>query len=92
MDKFKKTNSVAMKAITQGWNFMRILRLILGIAILVQGIVAKDATAIVLGVVFGGMAVANIGCCGAGGCAVNNRSTSNNKTGDIHYEEVVSNK
>jgi hypothetical protein len=42
MDKFKKTNSVAMKAITQGWNFMRILRLILGIAILVQGIVVED--------------------------------------------------
>ena len=92
MDKFKKANSIAMKAITQGWNFMRILRLILGIAILVQGIVAKDTMAMVLGVVFGGMAVANIGCCGAGGCAVKNRSTSNNKTGDIHYEEVVSNK
>ena len=81
-----------MKAITQGWNFMRILRLILSIAILVQGIVAKDTMTIVLGVVFGGMAVANIGCCGAGGCAVKNRTSTNNKTGDIHYEEVVSNK
>ena len=81
-----------MTAITQGWNFMRILRLILGIAILVQGIVAKDTMAMVLGVVFGGMAVANIGCCGAGGCAVPKRSTTTKKTGDIHYEEVVSNK
>jgi len=67
------------------------LRLVLGTAILVQGIVAKDTITIILGVTFAGMAVANIGCCGGGGCAVNTRST-NNKTEDIHYEEVVSNK
>jgi hypothetical protein len=65
--------------------------LILGIAILVQGIVARDTITIILGLVFGGMAVANIGCCGAGGCAVNTHSI-NNKTKDIQYEEVVSNK
>ena len=88
MDKFKKTNSVAMKAITQGWNFMRILRLILGIAILVQGIVAKDATAIVLGVVFGGMAVANIGCCGTTGCEVKHVTPIKNKSKNINYEEL----
>ncbi|WP_018613965.1 hypothetical protein [Segetibacter koreensis] len=80
-----------MKAILQGWNFKRILRLVLAIGILVQGIVARDTVTIVLGVVFGGMAMANIGCCGTGGCAVNPRN-SNNKTQDIEYEEVVSNK
>ncbi len=80
-----------MKTILQNWNFMRMLRLVLGIAILVQGIVARDAVTIILGAAFGGMTVANIGCCGAGGCAVNTRFT-NNKTDDIHYEEVVSNK
>lgn len=81
-----------MKTILQGWNFMRILRLILGTAIMVQGIVARDTITIILGVAFGGMAVAKIGCCGAGGCAVNSRTTTNNKTEDIHYEEVVSKK
>ena len=81
-----------MKTILQGWNFMRILRLILGTAIMVQGIVARDTVTIILGVAFAGMAVANIGCCGAGGCAVNTRTSTNNKTKDIHYEEVVSNK
>ena len=81
-----------MKTILQGWNFMRILRVVLGTAIMVQGIVARDTIAIILGVAFAGMAVANIGCCGAGGCAVNNNNTTNNKIENIHYEEVVSNK
>lgn len=80
-----------MKTITKGWNFIRILRLILGTAIMVQGIVARDTVTVILGVAFAGMAVANIGCCGGGGCAVNTRTT-NNKTDDIHYEEVVSRK
>ena len=86
MDKLKKTNSVVMKAILQRWNFMRILRLGLGIAILVQGIVAKETMTMVLGVIFGGMALANIGCCGTNGCAINNRPTNN--TQKIHYEEL----
>jgi hypothetical protein len=80
-----------MKTILQGWHFTRILRLVLALAILLQGIIAKDSIAIILGIALGGMAVANIGCCGAGGCAVNQNST-NNKTEDIQYEEVVSNK
>jgi hypothetical protein len=80
-----------MKTILQGWHFMRILRLVLAVGILAQGIIAKDTVTILLGVVFGGMAIANIGCCGPAGCAVNQRST-NSKTEDIQYEEVVSNK
>ena len=75
-----------MKAILQGWNFMRILRLGLGIAIIVQGIVAKETMTMVLGAIFGGMALANIGCCGTNSCAINNRST--NKTQTIDYEEL----
>ena len=74
-----------MKAILNGWNFIRLLRLVLGVAILVQGIVAKDTTTILLGAAFGGMGLANIGCCGPNGCAVNTRSV---KTTKIEYEEL----
>jgi hypothetical protein len=80
-----------MKTILEGWNFMRILRIVLSSAIIVQGIVAKETTTIILGVVFGGMAVANIGCCGMGGCAINPPSKSN-KEEEVKYEEVVANK
>ena len=75
-----------MRAILQGWNFIRILRLGLGIAVIIQGIVAKETTTIVFGTIFGGMALANIGCCGTNGCAVNSRPT--NKTQRIDYEEL----
>jgi hypothetical protein len=75
-----------MKAILNGWNVMRIVRLILGVAILVQGIVAKDTLTIILGIFLGGTAVANVGCCGANGCAINTPSTK--KTNNTLYEEL----
>ena len=81
-----------MKMIFPAWNFMRMLRLLLGTAVMVQGILARDTIAIILGVAFAGMAAANIGCCGARSCAAKTDSTTHNKKEDIHYEEVVSNK
>ena len=63
-----------MKTLLKGWNVMRLLRLMLAAVILVQGIVSGEAVAIILGAAFGGMALANIGCCSAGGCSVNQRS------------------
>ncbi len=75
-----------MKVLLTGWNFMRLLRLVLGVAILVQGIIAADLLSILLGVVFGGMAIANIGCCGAGACSINNMK--NNKARRIRNEEM----
>lgn len=80
-----------MKTILQGWHFMRILRLVLAIVILAQGVIARDTVSIVIGAVFGAMAVANIGCCGPAGCAVNPRSTKN-RTEEVQFEEVVPDK
>jgi hypothetical protein len=59
-----------MKALLQRWSIMRILRLVLGIAILVQGIITGDSLSVILGVIFSGTAFANIGCCATGSCAV----------------------
>lgn len=64
-----------MKAIFQGWNVMRILRLVLSIAIIVQGIISKDVLFISLGVIFGGMAIANMGCPG-NSCTINYRTNN----------------
>ena len=76
-----------MKTIVTGWNFMRALRLVLGTAILIQGLIYKDTFAIVLGAAFSGMALANIGCCGVSGCAVS-PPPANGKVEDVEYEEV----
>ena len=79
-----------MKAILQGWNFMRIFRLALGASLLVQGVVAKDVFAIIIGLLFGGMAIARVGCCATNSCATN--ITFSNKPKTIHYEELDSKK
>lgn len=76
-----------MKAILQNWNFMRIIRLLLGVGILINGIITKDVTSIILGVAFAAMPVFNIGCCGTNGCAVNINPSIKNKK-NIEYEEV----
>ncbi len=60
-----------MKTVLQGWNFMRIVRLLVGIIIVIQGIVVGETVTIILGILFAGMSIANMGCCGTNGCAVN---------------------
>jgi len=76
------------QAILNNWNFMRFARLGLGIAILVQSIVSRDWTMVVLGVLLTGMPIFNIGCCGVGGCTSPVKTNVETKK-DITYEEVV---
>lgn len=76
------------QVIFSNWNFMRFLRLGLGMAILVQSAMIKDWTMAIVGLLFAAMAVFNLGCCGVSGCAVPPKKTAET-TGDISYEEVV---
>lgn len=76
-----------MKAYLKTWNFMRVLRLALGIFIIVQGIMAKEWLLAGLGGLFSLMPLMNIGCCGASGCNTT-ISKTNKKVEDITYEEV----
>ncbi len=70
------------------WTFYRVLRLLIGIAIVVQAVMAKDSLLGIAGLLFTGMAIFNVGCCGAGGC--NTPISKNTKPlKDITYEEVV---
>jgi hypothetical protein len=70
------------------WNFMRIVRLVLGIAIIVQSVFVKDWGMTVVGILFTSMPIFNIGCCANGGCSVPLKH-SKPKTEEITYEEVV---
>lgn len=70
------------------WTFFRAIRLIMGIAIIIQAFVAKDILFGLAGLVFSGMALFNASCCGTSSCnAVDVKS--NNKSKEITYEEVV---
>ena len=67
---------------------MRALRLVIGLAITIQGFIANDKLFIIAGLLFTGIALFNIGCCRAGGC--NTPPIKNDKPiKDISYEEVV---
>lgn len=74
-------------SILSGWNFMRVVRLALGIFIMVQGIVTKEWTFALPGGLFSLMPLFNIGCCGASGCNVPVAKSRKPST-DITYEEV----
>ena len=70
------------------WSIFRFLRLSIGIAIIVQAVAAKDVLFGIAGLLFTGMAVFNVGCCGMGGCNTLTKKNSET-TKDITYEEVV---
>ena len=52
------------------WNFMRFLRLAMGIWILGMAIQSRDWSISLISGLFILMAVTNTGCCGANGCVV----------------------
>lgn len=74
--------------ILSNWTLMRFLRLVMGIAILVQAVIAKDILFAFAGIVFTAMPVFNIGSCGTAGCATPGKKTQDT-TKNIIYEEVV---
>ena len=76
------------QTILTNWTFMRFFRLGLGIAIIVQAVIAKDALFAFLGLAFTAMPVFNIGCCGNAGCTVPLKKDQDTKK-EITYEEVV---
>lgn len=77
------------QVIKSNWNFMRILRLLVGIIALWQAILMKDYLLGAAGIMLMGMSVFNIGCCGANGCSTNvPRSGPAEAQKEITYETV----
>ena len=79
-----------MKSLLIGWNVMRVVRLLIGLAALVQGIIQKEGLLLAAGgwILFG--AIFNVGCCGPNGCAVPTSTKKTNKETD--YEELDASK
>jgi hypothetical protein len=75
-----------MRTILTNWTIMRLLRLVIALAILIQAVYQKDFALGVLAVLLMLSAIANVGCCGAGGCKVDLRTTKTEK--EITYEEL----
>lgn len=69
----------------KSWGWMRVVRLILGIIIVVQGIMMREWLYMILGGFFTLFAIMNVGCCGTS-CTVPRKSDTTNKP--VTYEEV----
>ena len=84
-----------MNALTQtlftGWNFMRWLRLVLGIYIAVQAFTTHDSMLGFFSAFFLFQALSNTGCCGVQGCAVPLSKKEITKTEEVEFEEIKSN-
>ena len=74
------------KTILNNWTVMRGLRLVIGIIALVQSILQKDITLVVLAGFLLVTVIANVGCCASNGCAVNFNNRKKEK--EILYEEL----
>lgn len=78
-----------MNTLFQNWNFMRGLRLLLGVIVLIQSILTKDILMGGMSVFLIATSVFNFGCCGSGGCGVNSiKSKNKNTIEDVEFEEV----
>ena len=74
----------------KSWGFMRVLRFVFGAFALVQALITLDIVLGILGLVVGGMAFFNVGCCASNGCETNYKKDDTTKQiTDVEYEEVV---
>ena len=71
-----------------GWNFMRFLRLGIGIYIAIQAVETQSLFSGVVAVFFLFQAITNTGCCGSNGCSVPINKSKSDKIEEIDYEEI----
>ena len=79
--------------ILSGWNFVRVLWLLMGVGIVTQAITEKNLLMLIPGIYFVFAALANIGCF-AGTCASSNPGDTKSKVPvtEVEFEEVQSKK
>ena len=77
------------QSLLSNWNFMRVLRLVLSVIIIAQAVSVNDTAMSIAGVLLLGLTLANIGCCGANGCAAPTyKKPEDKKEETISYEEI----
>ena len=74
--------------ILSNWTLPRIVRVVIGIVITGIAISRADIASGIIGAVFTGMGVFNIGCCGSEACYTPVKNSKKDSK-DISYEEVV---
>lgn len=75
-----------MKNYFKNWNLLRVVYLVLGIYVIVQGVLSEEYLWALLGGFFLLMPIFNIGCYGGNSCAI--PKTEIKKEEEITYEEI----
>ncbi len=70
------------------WNFMRFLRLGLGIYIAVQAVETRSLLSGIIAGFFLFQAITNTGCCGSNACAVPIKKSNSDTTKEVDFEEI----
>lgn len=77
--------------ITNGWNVVRVIYLLLGSVVIAQGVIEQQWFAIAFGIYFASMGLLNYGCA-AGVCSTTpshrQRTTPSVNSQDIQFEEI----
>ena len=76
-----------MERILKGWNFVRLIRLVLGIYIMIQSFMTREWILGFAGLFLTGTALFNVGCCGVYGCQPMVKANSV-PAKEVIYEEV----
>lgn len=76
-----------LQTIFNHWHFMRVLRLLLSIIIIVEGFAMNDTMLLIMGFVFMILAIFNVGCCG-NNCTIPKNDIHSTKENKITYEEI----
>ena len=76
------------ETLLSGWNFMRFLRLGLGIYIAVQAAETHSIFSGIVALFFIFQAITNTGCCGSNGCAVPIKKSNSDTIEEVEYEEI----
>ena len=76
------------ETLLSNWDFMRLLRLGLGIYIAIQAVETRSLLSGVVAGFFIFQALTNTGCCGSNACAVPPKKNKSNRTEKVDYEEI----
>ena len=79
-----------MQTLLSDWNFMRFVRLGLGVYIGIQAFQTQSILSGILAAFLLYQVVTNTGCCGANGCAIPTKKNNTDTTEDVEFEEITS--
>lgn len=78
-----------VQTLLSDWNFMRFVRLALGVYIGIQAYQTQSILSAILAAFLLYQVITNTGCCGANGCAVPLKEKNNDTVQDVEYEEIT---